>query len=335
MARFRAVQIANDGLPEPPDMIEQFARAGVDLLVADCRSRADLERHAGDADLVWVYGGRRILLGDNLDAIPRCGAIVRSGSGTDNIDIAGATARGILVCNTPDAVADQVADHAIGLLFDLVRHISFNDRRVRRGVWDNSRPLPHRRFDGAALGLVGFGRIPQRMVRKLAGFGMTVRAYDPYVPAAKMQAVGVQPATLDEVFASSDYVSVHTPLTEETRRLVTEHHFRLMQKHALFVNTSRGPVVEESALIQALSEGWIAGAALDVLEQEPIRPDHPFLRMEQVVLTPHSAGTSDRGFIEYYEVSFADIVALSQHRWPSSVVNPQVKPRWTDMPPRA
>ena len=186
---------------------------------------------------------------------------------------------------------------------------------------------------GARLGLIGFGRIPRLVTKKLAGFEMQISAYDPYADPARMAALGVRPAAWDEIFESSDYVSVHCPLTEETRCSIGAREFRLMPTHALFLNTSRGYVVDEPALIQALQEGWIAGAALDVLQDEPPAADNPLLAMDNVIITPHIGGTSAQFPLEFYEGSVEALVDLAAGRWPRSVVNPGVTPRWSDLAP--
>jgi D-3-phosphoglycerate dehydrogenase len=270
-----------------------------------------------------------------LTALEKCGAILRTGSGTDNVDGKRATELGIVVVNTPHAVADQVADQAISLLFSLVRHITLHDRMVRSGQWRAAAVMsPQRRFKGAVLGLVGFGHIPRLITQKLAGFGMSFLAHDPYVAPDVTANFGAELVTLDELLQRSDYVSLHCPLTEQTYHLLDESEFRLMQPHALFVNTARGKVVDEPALIKALEQKWIAGAALDVFEQEPIAADNPLLRMENVILTPHFAGYSDTTPHEFCEASVEAILDLAQGRWPRSVVNPDAKPRWANLSPR-
>ena len=179
MQRFKVVMVAIDGTL--PDWVAgRLEDAGVDFALRVCRDKDDLSHYVGDADLAWVFGGGKVLFGENLTALKKCGAILRSGSGTDNVDVKTATELGILVVNTPQAVADQVADHAISLLFSLVRHITRHDRLVRRGQWEVSAAMsPYRRFRGAVLGLVGFGHIPRLIVQKLSGFDMRFLATIP------------------------------------------------------------------------------------------------------------------------------------------------------------
>jgi D-3-phosphoglycerate dehydrogenase / 2-oxoglutarate reductase len=325
MARFKVVQVANDGYAVPDWVAPQLAQAGIDFSIADCWNQDDLARHAADADLVWVFGGRRVLVGDNLLALARCRAIVRTGSGTDNIDIKRATELGIVVANTPQVPVDSVSDQAISLLFALVRQIARHDRLIRRGEWNFRLAPPARRFQKATLGLIGFGRIAQQVLHKLAGFDMRFVAHDPFTTPEVMSARGVVGVSLDELLRVADYVSVHCPLTPETLHLLGEREFRLMKPGAILVNTARGPIVDEQALVKALQEGWLAGAGLDVLEKEPPDPDNPLLQMENVILTPHLGGNSDRFPEDFFEASVEAILDLAAGRRPYSVVNPEVR----------
>jgi D-3-phosphoglycerate dehydrogenase len=270
-------------------------------------------------------------MGNNLTHLEKCGAILRTGSGTDNVDISAATQLGIIVANTPHVTVDPVADQTISMLFSLVRQVTRQDRMIRHGVWNAAPAMPLRRFRGATLGLIAFGRIPQAIVRKLSGFGMSFIAYDPYVSSDVMASLGVKRVSLPELLQTADYVSVHCPLTEDTVRLLGEPQFRLMQPHAVFINTSRGAVVDELALTRALQESWIAAAALDVLEKEPPEFNNPLLTMENVILTTHNGGFSDVFPEDMCEASVEVLLDLKARRWPRSVVNPGVRPRWGAM----
>lgn len=334
MARFKVALVFKD-VHLPDWAAGRLKKAGIEFSMSECHSKEDLARHAADADLVWGYGGRRVLRGDGLTALKKCRAILRTGTGTDNVDVTKATELGIIVANTPDALTDPVADHTISLLLSLVRQVTRHDRLVRRGQWDSFLAVSYRRYLGATLGLVGFGRVPHLIVQKLHGFQMKFIAHDPFVSAKAMEACGAKRVTLNKLFRTSDYVSLHCPLTEKTHHLVGEQELRMMQPTALLVNTSRGKVVDEQALVKALEEGRIAGAALDVLEKEPPDPDNPLLAMDNVILTPHSAGHSDTFPEEFCEASIEAIIDIAEGRWPRSVVNPEVKPRWGNLsPPR-
>jgi D-3-phosphoglycerate dehydrogenase len=310
---------------------QRFADAGVEFVNHLCADGAELAQVAADADVVWVLGGRRLLTRENLQVLKRCGAIVRVGSGTDNIDVPAATEMGIIVANTPYVLSDGVADHTVALLLNLLRQVTRLERLTRAGVWNARMALPRRHPQGATLGLVGFGRIGQLVAQKLRGFEMHLLVYDPYAPAAALAACNARSCDLPTLLREADYVSLHCPLTPETRHLIGESELRLMPSHALLINMARGAVVDEPALIRALREGWIAGAALDVLEQEPPAADNPLLDMDNVVVTPHAAGYTDAYPESYSEVCVEAILDLLARRWPRSVVNPTVRPRWGDM----
>lgn len=289
MRRFKAALVALDGQTVPDWVPQTLAREGIDLAVRECKTDEELTGHAADADVVWLFGGSRVVTAHNLALLRRCGAIVRTGSGTDNVPVEAATDHRIVVANTPDALTDAVSDHAVGLLFAALRRIAVQDRAVRAGVPDRYRSWPGGPLRGTVLGLIGFGRIAQRFARKLSGFEMTVMSYDPFVSAGVAAEHGVRMADLDEVLCRSDVVSVHCPLTPDTRYLIDERALRRMKPTSVLVNTARAPVIDERALARALAEGCFDAAGPDVLEQEPPDPANPLLRLDNVVLTPHIA----------------------------------------------
>ncbi len=335
MGDFKVIQVIRDGNPMPDWVPQELEKAGLELTVATSWDVAELARNASDADIVWSYGGRHGLLkGENLKVLKRCGAIVRTGSGTDNVDIRTCTELGILVANTPDAVTDPVVDHTISLLFSLVRQIAVQDRHLRAGRWEQFQVRPLRRFCGATLGLIGFGRIPRRIVSKLAGFEIKFLSFDPYVSAESMAAQGVKKVSLEELLRLSDYVSVNAPLNEDTRYLLDAQALRMMQPHAVLINTARGALVDEAALAEALKEKRIAGAALDVFEHEPIQPDNPLLGLDNVILTPHLSGYADSYPEDMCRHTVEAMIDLKEGYWPRSCVNPQVVPRWGPLKPR-
>ncbi len=330
-ANFKVVMVALDpqaGEYGIPGWVEDAFRAeNIDFVYEECATKGDMARVASDADLVWILGGSKIVNAETLPLLKRCGAVIRTGSGTDNIDVEAATRQRIVVTNTPGAHDDEVSEHAIALLLSLVRVIPLKDRELRQGIWERA-PLPNHHVFGQTLGLVGFGRIAQLVARKMSGFEMTILCNDPYVTDEAMSAKGVQHASLDEIWTKSDFVSLHCPLTTATKGLVGERELRMMKPEALLINTSRGPVVQESALIQALREGWIAGAGLDVFEEEPPLTDNLLLKMDNVVCTPHTAGHSDLTQEKQWRLSVESAIAFSNGHWPESYVNPDVQPRW-------
>lgn len=264
--------LQEDGVPDW--VSEQLAQAGITFVARNCKSRAELAELAGDADLVWVFGDHECLYAENLDLIPRCGVILRSGSGTDNVPVKEATQLGIIVANTPEAISDTVSDHAIGLLFSVIRQIGVQDRALRRGLWDHQLGWPRSHLRGSTLGLIGFGHIARLVAHKMSGFGLNILVHDPYVNAETAASAGVQLVPLDELLSKSNFVSIHCPLLESTYHLIGETQLRLMKPDAVLINTARGPLIDEPALIRALQEGWIAAAGLDVFEQEPTPSDN-------------------------------------------------------------
>ena len=323
--RLRVALVDLDKKTVPEWVPQRLKQEQIDFTYRDCTTREELAAAAHDADVVWLFGGSRILLG-NLDVVPRCWAILRTGSGTDNVPVDEATRRGIVVANTPAAFSDPVSDHVIALLFATMRRIPFQDRAVRQGQWDQTLGQPLSSIQGKTLGLVGFGGIAREVAKKLAGFSLRIVAFDPFVSPEVMSRCGVQPAELSSVLADADFVSLHCPLTPETKHLIGEVQLRSMKPTAILVNTSRGPIVDELALAKALTEGWIAGAGLDVIEHEPPAAGHPFLELDNVVLTPHSAGLSANGVEIRWRLSFETVLAFSRRQWPASCVNRQVKP---------
>ncbi|MCC7359079.1 MAG: C-terminal binding protein [Anaerolineales bacterium] len=328
MKRFKAVLLEGAGYPVPAWAAEILAQANVDFVAVECRSADDVRRHAADADLVWVWGGT-LLTPEVLAFLPQCGAIIRTGSGTDNVPVAAATERGIVVANTPEAHNDAVSNHVIGLLFAVIRNLVVLDRRTRAGQWRPARIFPSGwHLHGQTLGLVGFGHISRLVAKKLSGFDVRTLVFDPFLAPEVISAAGAQPAALDDLLAQSDFVSLHCPLTPQTHHLIGERELQRMKPQAILINTARGPVVDEPALARALTEKWIAAAGLDVFEQEPPDPANPLFGMDNVVLTPHTAGESDEDRNLAYQLSVESVVAFAQGKFPRSYVNRGVKPRW-------
>jgi D-3-phosphoglycerate dehydrogenase len=313
-----------DGQTVPDWVGPSLEREGIELVVHDCRTPAELATHAHDADVVWLFGGSRVLFGGGLAAVPHCRAILRTGSGTDNVPLEEATRRRIVVANTPAAVSDGVADHLIALLLAVARRVVELDRAVRAGRWAQVSVRQSHRVQGQTLGLVGFGHVAREVVRKLSGFQMRVFAHDPYLGAETLAAQGVTGVGLAELLTDSDYVSLHCPLTPRTRHLIGEQQLRLMKPTAVLLNTSRGPVIDEAALVRALREGWIAAAGLDVLADEPPAPDNPLLGLDNVVLTPHVAGYSAGGLEARWRLSVETVLALARGQPPRSWVNAEL-----------
>jgi D-3-phosphoglycerate dehydrogenase len=262
-----------------------------------------------------------------IDGLERCKIISLGSVGVDSVDVDAATAKGIPVTNCPDTFIEEVADHAMTLILATHRRLLLQDRMVRDGRWGEGRPmlLQFPRLRGLTLGLIAFGHVARAVAERAKPFGLQIIAYDPFIEEMAMIERGVDPVSLPELLARADIVSMHTPATESANRLIREEHFQQMKKTAIYVSTGRGPTTDEAALIKALDEGWIAGAGLDVLEQEPPGDNNPLLKMEdKVILTAHVASATARfDPARRRRVGLELSLALSG-KWPMSCVNPSV-----------
>ena len=287
---------------------EALAPIGAEIIEAPA-DEAGFIAAAKTADAIYAKGipmSKAI-----IDSLENCKVISLGSVGVDSVDVKAASARGIPVTNIPDTFIEEVADHAMALLLAGFRRLIVQDRMVREGRWSEGRP---------AL----FGRVARLVAKRAAPFGLRMMAFDPFIDETVISDHGVLPATLSEVLSQSDFVSMHAPARPEVYHMLGESHFRQMKPSAIFINTGRGTTVDEEGLIKALQEGWIAHAALDVLEKEPPSHNNPLLSMENVTLSPHNASASAR-FDEArkrrvgYELSL-----VLQGLWPMSCVNPTV-----------
>ena len=300
----KTVLITGDENAVPAEYLNRIRAAGIELACRKCKSPEEVEAFSQDADLVWMFGPNPGLTGDVLKRLPKCKGIFRSGSGLDALPCAAAKDLGIEVMNTPESISESVAEHAVSLLFSLIRRIPHYDREVRAGNWEEPNGM-NWHISGRTLGLVGYGRIARAVEQMVSGFRMNVVHFDPMIKDSM---------DLDELLKISDYVSLHCPLTAETRHLIDARRLALMKPDALLVNTSRGPVVDEAALVQALKAGKIGGAALDVLCDEPPAKDHPLFELDNVILTPHIAAFSADFEKNFWSCSAAKIIDAGQ-RW--------------------
>lgn len=300
---------------------EIFEPLGFDFRVYQCRGEDEVVKVCREADAVLTTFAP--ITPRVIQSMEKAKIIVRHGAGYDNIDVSAASEKGIMVANVPDFGRSEVADHALALMLSLLRRIPQYDRLVKAGGWSSwarHRPLPP--LYRLTLGIVGFGRIGRQIAYKAKkGFDMKVIAYDPYVAEEEFRRLGAAPVGLDRLLEISDIVSLHTPLTHETRHLIDREKLRLMKPSAILVNTSRGPVVDQAALIEALKEGWIAGAALDVLTSEPPDEDDPLLEMENVILTPHVAWFSEESFTDLLQKAAHEVVRALRGEEPLHLVN--------------
>jgi D-3-phosphoglycerate dehydrogenase len=323
------VSIIHDSFGSTPAaVIAQISRPRAEVGFKECRDDSDILMEAKAARILWLIGGGVSLSAHLLESLPRCIAIVRSGSGVDNIDVAAATALGILVVNTPRATDIPVAEGTVAMILALHFGIPLHDRDMRRGGWDRSLFEPASPLNVQTLGLIGFGRIARAVTARLLRFNMRMLAFDPYVAASEMAEHHVEKCELDFLMKTSDVISIHCPLSDATRNLVNEEMLLLLKPTSILVNTSRGEVVDEGALLDALRTRRIVGAALDVFATEPLPQDHPFRFEPNVILSPHRLGQTGTSASEFRRLGATSILDIMNGIWPESCVNKgQVRPR--------
>jgi D-3-phosphoglycerate dehydrogenase len=307
----------------------EYEQLGGQLIVCEAVENADPS--LSDAVALAVVSAK--VSADLIDKLQACQVIARYGSGTDNVDVPAATAKGIVVTNVPDFCLSEMADHTMALLLGLARKLLIMDRCTRTGAWQARVQQKLTRVYGKKLGLIGFGRIAQAVAERASSFGLEVCAFDPFFDQEVAVRFKVTPASLDEVLRTSDFVSLHLPLAQSTFHLIGEEQFQKMKTSAVLINTARGPVVDEKALVRALSEGQIAGAGLDVyeglsmFEPAPALLSHPLFGMGNVILTPHCGGCSEESLEELVHKGARQAVSVLRGEWPRHCVNREVVPR--------
>ncbi|TWI58000.1 C-terminal binding protein [Halalkalibacter nanhaiisediminis] len=295
----------------------------VEIIRAQCRTEEDVIEVAKDADaLINQYApiSRKV-----IESLPNLKVVSRYGIGVNTIDVEAATENGVIVGNVTDYCLDEVSDHAFALIMACARKVVTLNNAVKNGNWDYKVSVPIFRLPGRVLGLVGFGKIPQTLAKKAQAFGINVISYDPFVSAEVASEFNVELVDLNELCAKSDFISVHAPLIEATRGMISDEQFDLMKKEAFIINTARGPVIDEKALIRALEAGKIGGAGLDVLEDEPIASDHPFLKIENVILNPHAAWYSEESQLELQRKTAQNVADVLSGYYPTYLFNRDVK----------
>jgi D-3-phosphoglycerate dehydrogenase len=306
-----------------PDLDQERA------LLAEAGHELRFERNAATPDevAVAVAGADAVLNcyapmpGDVIRGLTGCVAIARYGIGLDTIDMDAANEVGIVVTNVPDYCIDEVSDHALALTMAVARGVALLDRRVRAGSWTPTDARPLHRIRGRTFGLVGFGRIARALAVKAAALGYEVVTTDPYLPEEAVREAGVEPLPFRELLARADVVSLHVPLTEESRHLIDAEALAAMKPGTILVNTSRGPLVDLEALRAALERGHLGGAALDVLEHEPPAADDPLLARDDVVITPHAAFYSEESLRELQRKAVEQVIEALAGRRPPYAVN--------------
>lgn len=318
----RELDPANARLGLPAEELSRIS----DSYVAGARHTVEaIEHMASDAEAIFVTFAP--VTAEVMDRLPRLRVIGRPGIGYDVIDVEAATARGIALFNAPGFCAREVADHTLMLALALARKAPMLHHAMRRGVYDRSLASPMTAVYEMTLGLIGFGEIAREVAVRARPFGFTLLAHDPFVEPSGAARFGVTLVGLDGLLARADIVSVHTPLMKSTFHLLGDREFGLMKQTAYVINTARGPVIDQGALIAALKAGRIAGAGLDVFEREPLEADSPLVGLDNVLLTPHTAAISDTSLLSVRRRTARNVARALVGEWPDArdLVNPQVK----------
>lgn len=295
---------------------------GVELRPQQCGSEEEIIELAHDADGVLNCYAK--MTARVIEKLSRCKIIARYGIGVDNVDLVAASKARILVTNVPDYCVDEVSDHALALVLSLARKIVAADAGVKNGNWSVTAHAEIRRLRGQTLGLLGFGKIAKALASKAQPLGMRVLVYDPYLEAELISRHGAEAVSLDRLLAEADAISIHVPLSPETHNLIGQRELARMKSTAFLINTSRGGIVDEPALAEALKAGRIGGAALDVLSVEPPTQDHPLREAPNIILTPHLAFYSRESVIELQTKAAEEVARALRGEPPRSPINREV-----------
>lgn len=313
------IAVADSVFPSLDPARRVLDRLDAELRLAEEPTAEAIIEAARQADGLLVTYAR--ITGDMIRAFERCRVISRFGIGVDNVDLEVATELGIQVTYVPDYCVDEVSDHALALLLALARKVVYSDRLVQAGRWEMKATVPIHRLRGRTLGLAGFGRIPRLLAPKAQALGLDVIAFDPFVEDQEAAALGVGLVSFRELLAKSDFISVHAPLTPDTENLFDAEAFGRMKPDAFLINTARGPLIDETALAQALDAGQLAGAALDVVVDEPPAADSPLLNRDNVILTPHTAFYSEEALLELQTKAAEEVARVLSGEAPRYPVN--------------
>ncbi len=315
--------VLTDYVWESVDMERKILGDGVNLVPLQTKKPEDFAAEAADCvALLNTYAGP--ITAEVMAKMPHCKIIARYGIGVDTIDLEAATKAGIIVTNNPTYCIDEVAEHTMALLLSAARKITFYDRQVRAGKWAVPPGKPIQRVNGSTIGLIGYGNIARQVAVRAAAFGMKVLFADPFIKQGQFNTPGDK-VELDALFAQSDFVSLHPPLTPQTRGLMNDAAFARMKKNAVLVNCSRGPVVDTDALVRALDAGTIAGCALDTTDPEPLPDPHPLRGRENVIINPHAAWYSEQAMQGLQAGAPNEVRRVLAGEWPINVVNPAVR----------
>jgi D-3-phosphoglycerate dehydrogenase len=308
-------------LPELEEIAREQLRDLATVKTAENEAGKELGRVLRDAVAVIIDADTNITV-EVLEEMKKCKIIVAASVGFDHVDLKAASRRGIYVSNVPGYCAEEVADHTLGLLIAITRKILVLNKSTRAGKWDDWKAAePVYRLRGRTLGIIGLGRIGTAVALRAKALGLNVIAYDPYVPIGKDASLGVKSVDFDLLLRTSDIISLHVPLTNETRHMIGGKDFEKMKSGVFIINTARGAIIDPTALVEALKAGKVAGAGVDVFEKEPPDPDDPLLKMDTVVATPHTAFLSVESQWDRQTMAVQEVRRILRNERPRSSVN--------------
>ncbi|TQQ78913.1 C-terminal binding protein [Halonotius roseus] len=313
--------VVNDDPMIRAETLETVLGEAVTVVTADLQTTDDIIEAAADAAGL-VVDVQTDVPAAVFEACENLQIVARAGVGVDGVDIPAAADHGVTVVNVPDYCREEVSTHAVSLLLASIRRLNVYDRSVKRGRWDWEDGAPIHRLTGETVGFLSFGQLAKATAEKLSGFNCEVVAADPYVDSEEMADHGVEKVPLDELLETADHVSIHAPLTDDTRHLFDRDAFRKMSDTAVLVNVGRGPIVKEEALVWALEHDEIAAAGLDVLEDEPLT-DSPLANRDDVILTPHAAFYSEESLTDLNEHIGNDILSVFDGETPAGYIDPE------------
>jgi D-3-phosphoglycerate dehydrogenase len=319
----KAKVVLTDYVWESLDVENKTLEGLAELVPLQTKKPEEFLAQAADCDaLLNTYAGP--ITADVMAKMPKCRIIARYGIGVDTIDLDAATQAGIIVTNNPSYCVEEVAEHTMALLLASARKVAFYDRQVRAGRWEVPPGKPLYRIAGRTLGLVGFGNIARQVAVRAASFGMRILFTDPFINEGQFDAPGKK-MDLQDVLREADFVSLHPPLTVQTRKMISDEAFSRMKSSAVLINCARGPIVDTEALVRALDAKKIAGCALDTTDPEPLPDPHPLRGRENVVLNPHVAWYSEQALIGLQAGAPSEVKRVLSGEWPVNVVNRAVK----------
>jgi D-3-phosphoglycerate dehydrogenase / 2-oxoglutarate reductase len=316
----------------PEDFPAKIRATGAEFTSKDCLSDDEMIDFCREADYIITILGSYVLSGYFIKNLPKCRFIETTGVGVNYIDIEETTRQGIGLIHNPGFCREELSDHAMALILSFARWIVGLNQRVKSGnpavsaVYETVKNLST--LKNKTIGLIGLGNSGQALVPKARGFGMRVLAFDPYINKTVSQQLNLEMVDLDKLYRESDFISIHASLTPETRQMIKLDDFKKMKRSACLINTSRGAIVNETDLCTALSEGYIAGAGLDVNDPEPVSLSSPLVKMENVILTGHNAGGSIDSYYAMWDFPIKELKRVMRNEWPVGLVNHEVKPQY-------